>query len=123
MANIPIVAPISLYVDRVKVGECTGGSFKVDNGVERIPTSDSIAFTLGKTVSEVSWKTVVPRAGMRARIMEAVISKKDVKIQFVADSKAYDIDGKIKSGSMDWEVASGNLNGDWQFLGGEPSVV
>ena len=121
MANV-IVTPISLFVDRVKVGEATGGSFRIRNGVERMPTNDSIAFTRGKTVMDVNWKAIVPRAGMRARLYEAVVSKKDITVQFVADSKTYKVDGKLSEGGADWDHASGRLEGDFAFLGGEPTI-
>lgn len=123
MADNPIITPISLFFDRVKVGEATGGTVKFMSGVTRVPTNDSIAFTLGKGVTDMSWKTVVPRRGMRARLYEAVLSKKDIKIQFVMDSKAYEVLGKMSEGGAAWEHAAGTLEGDFAFLGGEAVIL
>ena len=123
MANVPIVRPISIKVNGQKVAEATGGSFKVVTGTERIPTDDAApTFTLGRIMSDVTWKTVVPSAGMRARVMELILNQLPVTIAFNMDSKSYAIDGKITAGGVDWDHATGKLEGDWTFMGGPPIV-
>ena len=121
-ASVPISRPITLRVDRVKVGEATGGSFKVNTGTERVVTFDAIAYPTSFTLCDISWTTVIPQAGMRAKLMDAVLSRKDVTVQFVMEGSAYSITGRIASCSVDWESASGKLEGDWAMLGGEPIV-
>ena len=121
-AVVPISRTITLRVDRVKVGEAMGGSFKVDTGTERVVTFDAIAYPTGSTLCDVSWKTVIPQSGMRAKLMGAILSKKDVAVQFVMEGNAYSIVGRIVGCSVDWENSSGKLEGDWTMLGGEPTV-
>jgi hypothetical protein len=122
MANNAVVTSISLFIDKVKVGESTGGTIKFNNGVSRTIVTDGIALMVGQTVSDLSFKTVIPRAGMKARIFEAVFSKKDVTAQFVMDSKSYAITGKMSDGSADWD-SNGKLEGSFDLVAGEPTVI
>jgi len=119
----PIMVPVPIYVDRVKVGEATEGSYEVRNGVETVVTNDGTAFTMGRVTTGVSIKTIVPRAGMRVRLFEAVVSKKDCKIQLPIDGKYHEVEGKFTSAKADWNHASGNCMGDFVFVGGEPRIL
>ena len=111
MAN-SIVGAIPLYIDRTKVGEATEGSYEIDNGVERVVTNDGTVFQHGKVTTTITFKTIVPRAGMKSRLMEAVVQKKDVVAQMPLDGKFHEIEGKLKTGKVDWNHASGSCMGD-----------
>jgi len=122
MANDATTGPVSLFINKVKVAECTGGSFNVDPKVTQTPTNDGMVYGLGKTTSSLKWKTAVPRRGMRARLMEAVVAKQEVVANFVLDSKSYEISGRMSAGGVNWEVANGTLDGDWEMIAGEPKI-
>lgn len=122
MANF-FSGSITLLFDTVKIGEATGGEYNIMNGVQRVETNDATGFTSGRTVTDISWKSITPKAGYKAAITDAILTKKEVKIQFNLEGKFHTVAGRMASGKFSWDDASGKCEGDFAFLGGEPIVV
>ncbi len=118
-----MTAAAPLYIDGVKIGEVTGGSYDVTNGVERVVTSDAVALTSGKVVTGVQFKTVIPRAGMGKKLFQEVINKRILKIQLPIDGDFHEVEGMLTSAKADWDQAAGRTDGDFSFVGGTPEIV
>jgi hypothetical protein len=112
-----------MLVDSVKVADATGGSYEINPGISPIVTDGGLVMQVGTTQVTASINTVIPRAGMRNRLYEATLSKRDVQVQILMDSKVHTFTGKLTSASANWDWAGGTAAGAFQFIGSESKLT
>jgi hypothetical protein len=122
MANTNTAAS-PLYMDRVKIGEATDFDATFDNSSEVIQVSDGTATTNGRVTTTLGFKTIVPRAGHKAKVLEALLAKKDVIMQTLLEGKWVEVTGKLKTAGYASTEGDGALRGSFQFVGGEPEIL
>jgi hypothetical protein len=123
MADSAIIKPITILIDKVKLGDAIGGTLKLTSGTERAVTNTGTAFTDGISVTDMTWKTLIPRRGMRVKLLEAVLGKKLVVVQYEFLAKLLEAEGKLSEVGVDWTYATGACEGNWSFLGGESIIL
>jgi len=119
----PIVTPLPLYVDSVKIGEATGGSYEITANVNQVITDAGAAFQVGRSTCTASINTILPRAGLAKDLYAVCLGKRDLRIRIKLGDKFHDFVGKLTTASANWTVASGEASGAFNFVGAEPTVL
>jgi hypothetical protein len=120
---IAIIVPIPVYVDNVKVGDATAGTYSLNNGTELVHADAGTAIQAGRNTCSMSLQTIVPRRGMKARLFEALLKKKIVKVRLPLDAKHHSFEGIVQTGEASWQWANGACSGSFSFIGVEPEIA
>jgi hypothetical protein len=124
MAEFGIVTPVPVYVEGVgHIADATGGNYDIDNGAELGQTDGGTVVMMGRTTCRMNVDTLIPRKGMKARLFEALLQKKIVRVRLPFDGKFHVFSGIIKTGGGSWEFQNGSCKGQFGFIGAEPKVT
>lgn len=118
----PIVQPIKMYVDNIEVADATSGSYEINPGITPQVTDQGIVFQQGTTQLTATINTVIPTAGMTARLFESTLAKNDVSMMLLMDSKIHTFTGKLTAASANWDWSNGAANGTFSFIGSTPKI-
>ncbi len=120
------VRAFSVFLNGRKVGQFTGGSFKVSSGDEPHYGDNNgvVVYSEGIIETKVTMKTYEPVDGIDFDIEAALLAKQDLPCAFTL------INGKIQQCVMrpldcswDTEWKNGKLDGQYEFGGSAPRPV
>lgn len=120
------IRAFSVFIGGRKIGQFSGGSFKVSSGDEPNYGDNNgvVVYSDGIIETKVSMKTWEPVEGIDYDILSALLAKQDLQCSFAL------INGKIQQCTMrpldcswDTEWKSGKLDGAYEFGGSAPQQV
>lgn len=120
------VRAFSVFLNGRKVGQFTGGSFKVSSGDEPNYGDNNgvVVYSDGIIETKVTMKTYEPVDGIDFDIEAALLAKQDLPCAFTR------INGKVQQVTMrpldcswDTEWKSGKLDGTYEFGGSAPQPL
>lgn len=120
-----IIRASSVLVGSSKVGTCVSGSFDMDNSAEQRVTDGGVAFSVGRTLSNVKISCInVLSAAAAKKLRAALIGGKPIKLTVSeVDGDYGTIEGVVKSRSQKWDIKGGTNDVDYEIIGGEPKLA
>lgn len=119
----PIVTPLPMLVDGVRIADATEGSYDIDPGVSDGVCDQGQYFKFSITRCRASISKIQPRAEVDDGLLESLLAKKSVTIQIKTGSKSQSFVGKLTGGGWKWSFENASASVDFQFVGSEPTVA
>ncbi len=124
MAQIGIVVPSPVYIEGGgKIGEITDGTVDLTSGAELVQTDGGTYVLMGRGSAKVTFKTIVPRKGMKYNAFKATIDKKIVNVRIPLNGQFLNVTGVFQSASANWQMQNGSCTGDFTIIGPEPTLT
>lgn len=107
----------SIFVGTLKIGDMQKNTFELDTGDGQEMTDAGAVFTDGITTAKVTCEALVPKAGMKSKILPSALKKEDVTLRVgILDGTIYTMSARLKTAKVDSEVASGKQVGNFEWM-------
>lgn len=118
------VKAAAIFYRGKRVGLMQDVTYDLDTNDALEQTDDGTYFTDGRATSKVSFGALIPAAGLRISAYSDALSKNDVDIMLgLVDGTYHTITMRAKTFAVKSEVANGKLTGNFEFMGGQPTIV
>jgi hypothetical protein len=109
------------YVGGKKIGTAETGSFKINGNDEQHITAENVSYSDGTVTTEMTVNVVVPVDGQTSALVDAILNKKNLNIQFgVVDGKVMAVQMRCLTADYSTDNKTGSLKGVFSFGGGAP---
>lgn len=117
-----IIRALPLYIDGLKVAEVSNGTYDIATGDEiQIATDGVMGLSDGAATTNMSFNTIVPVIGMKAKVDDMLINKKYIDIGIPVNGAFHTCTGRLVTGSYSWDHKNGTCTGAFTFNGGPPT--
>jgi len=118
------VRAAAIFYKGKRVGLMQDVTYDLDTNDALEQTDDGTYFTDGRATSKVSFGALIPVAGLRITAYSDALAKNDVTIQLgIVDGSVHTIVMRAKTFAVKSEVASGKLTGNFEYMGGQPTIT
>jgi hypothetical protein len=123
VANL-VIRNAPVFFKSKKIAEIETASYEVNSGDEaQIGTDGYLGHSQGAITTKLDCNVIVPVAGLKTTMMDALLRKLDVNIGAFVDGKLHQFDARCTTARFDSDSRAGKLTGTFTFEGGEPRVT